>query len=202
VSLWTGDLQRARGLIEQLIAHAGRYSLEPFHATGLALKGQLAIAFDEAESGIALLRNALKILREQSYIVVTTFTGALAEGLRRTGEFEEALITIDDAITRAINSGVKIELSELLRIKSLVFVAQNDRESAKGCLTEAVKVARAQSALAFELRSAIDLARLLSDAGQRDQACDSLALVYDRFMEGFQTADLKMARELLETLQP
>jgi hypothetical protein len=102
----------------------------------------------------------------------------------------------------AINSGVKIELSELLRIKSLVFVAQNDRESAISCLAEAIEVARTQSALAFELRSAIDLARLLSDGEQRDQGRHSLALVYERFSEGFQTADLKVARGLLENLQP
>src|SRR5260370_41457204 len=102
---------------------------------------------------------------------------------------EEALSTIDDAISGATNSGVKIELSELLRIKSLIFAAKNDRESAIGCLTEALKVARAQSALAMELRSAIDLARLLSEGGQRDQARHDLALVYDRFTEGFQTAD-------------
>jgi predicted ATPase len=135
-------------------------------------------------------------------VVVTTFTGALAEGLRKTGQFEEALSTIDDAISGATNSGVKIELSELLRIKSLVFAAKNDRESAIGCLAEALKVARAQSALAMELRSAIDLARLLSEGGQRDQARHNLALVYNRFTEGFQTADLKVARALLENLQP
>jgi predicted ATPase/DNA-binding winged helix-turn-helix (wHTH) protein len=202
MSLWTGDLHRAGSLIEHLIAYAGRYSLDPFHATGLALKGQLAIAFDEVESGIALLRDALKILREKSYIVVTTFTGSLAEGLRKAGELEEALFTIDEAINLAINSGVKIELSELLRIKSLIFVAQNDRESAISCLTEAIEVARTQSALAFELRSAIDLAHLVSDGEQRDLGRHSLALVYDRFTEGFQTADLKMARGLLDNLQP
>jgi predicted ATPase len=127
---------------------------------------------------------------------------ALAEGLRKTGELEEALFTIDEAIALAINSGVKIELSELLRIKSLVFVAQNDRESAISCLTEAIEVARTQSALAFELRSAIDLARLLSDGEQRDQGRHNLALVYERFSEGLQTADLKIARGLLENLQP
>jgi predicted ATPase len=96
---------------------------------------------------------------------------------------------------------VKVELPELLRIKSLVLAARNDRESAIGWLTEAIEVARTQSALAFELRSAIDLARVLSDGGQRDQARHGLALVYDRFTEGFQTADLKMARGLLENLQ-
>lgn len=198
VFLWTGDLPRARSLIEQLIAYAGRYSLEGFRAAGLARKGELAIACDEAESGIPLLRNALKIIHEHYYLLVTTFTGALAEGLRKTGQFEEALFTIDDAITCATSSGMKIELSELLRIKSLGFAAQNDRESAIGCLTE--QVARAQSALAMELRSAIDLARLLSERGQRDQARHNLALVYDRFTEGFQTVDLKTARALLEDL--
>jgi hypothetical protein len=104
--------------------------------------------------------------------------------------------------TLATTSGVKIELSELLRIKSLSFVARNDRESAISCLTEGIEVARLQSALAFELRSAIDLARLLSDGEQRDEARHSLAPVYDRFTEGFQTADLKIARRLLENLQP
>jgi predicted ATPase len=48
----------------------------------------------------------------------------------------------------------------------------------------------------------MDLARLLSKAGRREQARHDLALVYDRFTEGFETADLKAARALLEQLQP
>jgi predicted ATPase/DNA-binding winged helix-turn-helix (wHTH) protein len=201
VFLWTGDLLRARGLIEQLIAHADRFSLEVFGATGLALKGELAIAYDEVDNGIDLLRRGLTIVHDQFYAVVTIFGRALAEGLRKAGRLKEALFTVDDAITRAIDSGVKTELSELLRVKSRVLAAQNDRESAIGCLTEAIEVARTQSALAFELRSTMDLARLLSEAGQRDQARRDLALVYGRFTEGFQTADLKAARALLENLQ-
>jgi predicted ATPase len=45
------------------------------------------------------------------------------------------------------------------------------------------------------------LARLLCEDGQRDQARHSLALVYDRFTEGFETADLRMARAQLEDLR-
>ena len=45
------------------------------------------------------------------------------------------------------------------------------------------------------------LARLLSQGGQRDQARRELALVYDRFIEGFQTEDLRLARALLVDLQ-
>jgi predicted ATPase len=47
----------------------------------------------------------------------------------------------------------------------------------------------------------MSLARLLREDGQRDQARHALALVYDRFTEGFETADLKLARALLEDLR-
>jgi len=70
------------------------------------------------------------------------------------------------------------------------------------CLTEALDLARAQSALAWELRSTMVLARLLCEDDQRDQARHALALVYNRFTEGFDTADLKLARALLEELEP
>jgi predicted ATPase len=200
--LRTGDLPGASDLIEQLIVHAGRYSLGPHRAQGIALKGQLAIARDEPEAGLDLLRSALGTLHAQQLnLLIPGFIGALAEGLRKAGQFEEALCVINGAIARAKNSGVELDLSELLRIKSQILAARDDRESAKNCLTEALAVARAQSALAWELRSAMALARLLCEDGQRGQARHALALVYDRFTEGLQTADLKLARALLGDLR-
>jgi predicted ATPase len=200
--LWTGDLPGTSDLIEQLIVHARRHSLAPYWALSIALKGEIAIARDEPEAGLDLLRSALETLRAQQYnLQITGFIGALAEGLRKTGQFEEAILTINGAIARAKNSGVEFNLSELLRIKSQILAAQHDRESAMNCLTEAIAVARAQSALAWELRSAMALARMLFEDGQRDRARHTLALVYDRFTEGFETADLRLARTLLEDLR-
>jgi predicted ATPase len=202
ILLWTGDLPGASDLIEQLIVYAGRHSLAPYRAAGIALKGELAIARDELEAGLDLLRGALETLHAQQFNLLTTgFIGALTEGLRETGQFEEALFAINGAIARAINSGVEFNLSELLRIKSQILAARHDRESAMHCLTEALDVARAQSALAWELRSTMALARLLCEDGHRDQARHTLALVYDRFTEGFETADLKLARAQLEDLR-
>jgi tetratricopeptide (TPR) repeat protein len=145
VFLWTGDLVRASDFIEQLIAYAGRYSLEPYRAAGIALKGELAVTRDEAEAGLGLLRSALEILHaEQYHVLLTTFMGALAEGLRKTGQFEEALFTINGAIARATNNGAEFDLSELLRIKSQILAARDDRGSAVTCLTDAdLKTARA-----------------------------------------------------------
>ena len=200
--LWTGDLLGAGDLIERLIEHAGRHSLEPYRVTGIALKGELAIAREEPEAGLDLLRSALDALRTLQYnLQITQFISASAEGLRKTGQFEEALFAIDGAIARARNTGLEVHLSEMLRVKSQILAARGDRQSAMGCLTEGVAVARAQSALAWELRSTIALARLLSDDGQRDQARHTLALVYERFTEGFETADLRLARALLEDLR-
>jgi predicted ATPase/DNA-binding winged helix-turn-helix (wHTH) protein len=200
--LWTGDLEKAGDVIEQLTAYARRYSLEPYRAAAIALKGELAIARDESETGLDLLRSALETLSAQQYnILITDFIGASADGLRKTGQFEEALFTVNGAIARAKNSGAESNLPELLRIKSQILSALHDRESAMNCLTEALAVARAQSALAWELRSTIVLARLLCEDGRRDQARHKLALVYDRFTEGFETADLKLARAVLEDLQ-
>jgi predicted ATPase/DNA-binding winged helix-turn-helix (wHTH) protein len=202
LQLWTGDLLKAGDFVEQLIAYAGRYSLEPYRAGGIALKGELAIAREEPEAGLDLLQSALESLRAQQYnILITDFIGALAEGLRKTRQFEEAHFTVNGAIARAKNSGAESNLSELLRIKSQILVAQHDRESAMNCLTEALTVAREQSALALELRTTMALARLLCEDGQRDQARNALSLVYDRFTEGFDTADLKQARALLEDLR-
>jgi predicted ATPase len=200
--LWTGDLPGANDLIEQLIAHAGRYSLAPYRSLGIALKGELSIVLKEPEAGLDLIRSALGTLHSQQFnVMITGFIGASAEGLRKTGQFEEALFTIDGAIARATNSGLEVYLSELLRIKSQVLAARHDRESAMNCLTESLAVARAQSALAWELRSTMALARMLREDGQRDQARQTLALVYERFTEGFETTDLKLARALLEDLR-
>jgi ATP/maltotriose-dependent transcriptional regulator MalT len=130
-------LAGAGDLIEQLIAHAGRYSLAPYRAAGIALKGELAIARDEPEVGLDLLRSALDTLRAQQYnLLIPSFIGALTEGLRKTGQLEEALFTINGAVARATNSGVELDLSELLRIKSQILAAQHDRESAMNYLTK------------------------------------------------------------------
>jgi predicted ATPase len=90
------------------------------------------------------------------------------------------------------------------RLKAQIFadMPRYGPASAMSCVTEAIEVARVQSALALELRSTMTLARLLSEGGQRDQARHRLRLVYDHFTEEFQTADLRLARGLLENLQP
>ena len=64
-----------------------------------------------------------------------------------------------------------------------------------------MEVARSQSAKSLELRAAMSLSRLWQRHGKRDKARQTLAEIYDWFTEGFDTADLRDAKALLEELQ-
>jgi predicted ATPase/DNA-binding winged helix-turn-helix (wHTH) protein len=203
VFLWSGDLRSAENYNDRLIEYAGRHSLEVYRAVGLGLKGAVAIARDRLEAGIDLLRGALETLTTQKMnILLTEFMAPLAEGLCKRGQLEEALLAIDRAIERGAERGSTFDMAELLRIKAqiLAVMPQYGRVAAVNCLTEALAVAKTQSALALELRSTIALARLLAEGGERDRARRDLALVYGRFTEGFETADLRVARQLMEHL--
>ncbi len=76
-----------------------------------------------------------------------------------------------------------------------------DREGEAGrCFLDAIDVARSQSAKSWELRAATRLARLWHSQGKTTEARDLLDPVYGWFTEGFDTADLKDAKALLDEL--
>jgi predicted ATPase len=65
---------------------------------------------------------------------------------------------------------------------------------------QALDWAKRQAALSWELRAATSLARLWRDQGRPADGATLLQPVYDRFTEGFATADLKSAKALLDDL--
>jgi len=71
---------------------------------------------------------------------------------------------------------------------------------AEGCFLKALEIARSQKAKSWELRAMISLARLLRDTGRREQGRKQLAEIYNWFTEGFDTADLKEGKALLDEL--
>ena len=77
---------------------------------------------------------------------------------------------------------------------------ERDLAKAARYFDKALAVARAQEAKSWELRAAMSLARLWRDQGKRDEARNLLAPVYGWFTEGFDTLDLKEAKNLLDEL--
>jgi predicted ATPase len=90
----------------------------------------------------------------------------------------------------------------LHHVKGELLLAQNPSEAAKAelCFRTAIEIARRQSARSPELRATTSLARLLNEQGKRDVARTMLAEIYGWFTEGFDTADLKDAKALLDEL--
>jgi predicted ATPase len=71
---------------------------------------------------------------------------------------------------------------------------------AEECFWKAIEIARRQQAKALELRAVMSLAQLWKRQGKREEARKMLAEIYGWFTEGFDTADLKDAKALLEEL--
>jgi tetratricopeptide (TPR) repeat protein len=204
VFLWVGDWTSTEESIGRIIAHADRYSLAPYQAVGLGVKGELSVKRGEAEAGIHLLHLALDILHAHRYELLTTaFNMAAVEGLAMTGRSDQALEAIDQTIALVESNGDLFYMPELLRIKGgLLASASRPRlAQAQDYFLRSLELASQQSALAWELRAATNLALCWSEQGHFDKARDMLARIFGRFTEGFESSDLKAAQRLLDELE-
>jgi predicted ATPase len=149
-------------------------------------------------AGIRLLRTCLETI--PAYPI---FTADLAEGLAAAGHVDEAGAVIDKAIAAGEQHGESFHSPEIFRVKGTVLAASSATKAseAEDWLSRSIRLARRQSALAWELRSTTSLAQLRCKQGRREEAHGALAAIYDRFTEGFTTPDLMAARQLLDELE-
>ena len=204
VFLWSSDWGAAEQIIDQLTAYAEKHALGPYHdAVVLGLRGELAVKRGAAGAGVELLRRSIEVLRaENQQMLQTVFATALAEGLGLVGQHDEALVTVDHAIAATSRNGGSFDLPEMLRIRGELLATQPapDEVQAEHFLVRAIDCAKDQGALGWELRAASNLARLWCKQGRRADARQLLSACYDRFSQGFQTADLLAAKQLLSEL--
>jgi predicted ATPase len=133
-----------------------------------------------------------------AHLLDTQWFGFITEACAQAGHFDEALTTLDRA---AATTAVCHYQAELYRLRGTVLAETGKDAEAAAWLHRAIDMARTQQAKSLELRAATSLARLWADQGNRAQARSLLAPVYGWFTEGFDTADLKDARALLDELR-
>jgi hypothetical protein len=124
----------------------------------------------------------------------------LAEALGRAGRIAEGLALVEAGIAQF---EVNCFTPELIRLKgelSLLHGIPGAAGSAEIHFRQALDGAREHGALSWELRAATSLARLLRNQGHPADATACLQPIYDRFTEGFNTADLIAAKQLLDEL--
>ncbi len=208
IATMTGDFATADREIARLIEAATRLNAHLWNTAGHFLKGKLLVEHGEFAQGLLVLRDAFETSdRTGWHISYSEFKGALALGLAGTGRLDEALGALDDAMAAEGEDGRGHGWysPELLRIKGEVLLQQAADQStlaAEDCFNQAAQMAREQGALFWELRVALSIARLRVSQGRHHEARAPLAAVYDRFTEGFATADMQAARTLLEGLPP
>jgi predicted ATPase len=126
----------------------------------------------------------------------------IATQLLRATRFSDAIATLNRAQNHVHNIDSRFYSPEVIRLRGAVLLAQSRDNSAEAesAFKEAIAVAFAQSCRAIELRASVSLAMLLDESGRRADARDLLMPVYSSFAEGFDGADLRAAKQLLEQL--
>ena len=204
VALLTGDLNVAERWVTILLDHAERAGLRFWQRDARCLQGILLIRRGDVAQGVHVLRAALdEFSATMSHTRYDAFLGELGEALGRVGDVPGGLAAVDRALDWIERMGGRWYVAELLRIKGELVLLQGMSgvaAAAEDHFRQALDWARRQGALSWELRAATSLARLLRDQGRSVDALALLQPVYDRFSEGFGTADLQAAKALLDVL--
>jgi len=187
---------------EALIALATEQGFVLFRAIGGILRGVTRAAL-EREEQIGQIRHDLAAVHETgSALWEPYFLALLAEVYAQAGQVEAGLATLAEALAAAQATGERWAEAELYRLRGSLLLRQTEipQAEAETWLQRALDVARRQEAKSLELRAAMSLSRLRQQQGKRKEAHDLLAKVYAWFTEGFDTADLREAKALLEEL--
>jgi hypothetical protein len=201
IALWVGNLARAAHFAGLLLEESIKHSLPLWSELGARFKRAVLLRGGGSIAGSRLLQVGPDEIAEPN-VSFQSFTGLteLVEALAQAGRVAEGLAVAEAGLAQPEGGWRTLEL---LRLKGQLFLLQNNRgvtETAEELFRQALNGARRQEALSCELRAATSLARLLRDRGQSADALACLQPIYARFTEGFGTADLIAAKQLLDDL--
>jgi predicted ATPase len=167
------------------------------------IHGWATVMLGDAAGGVAELRRGLRaLLATGSRFWLPYYHALLGDGLASGGWVEDALAALDEGLGWAARTGERWFEAELLRRKGEALARLGSMAAASAALEDALRVAREQEALTWELRAATSLARLRVERGEQTVVADLLAPIYARFTEGFSTPDLRDAKTLLDGTEP
>jgi hypothetical protein len=177
--------------------------LGPYIAVARGYKGTLAICRGDAGEGVQNLQACLQQLQGMRYAMLSTgFRLSQVRGLVAVRSSDDALALVEDTLVRVQSNGDLLHMPEALRVKANVLLALPEPrvDDAEACLIDSLDWGRRQDARSWALRAAVDFALLRTSQHQADAAREVLVPVLKGFSEGFDTADVKAATQLLATL--
>lgn len=201
VDLWTGDLDQAQADLETFTRCAEINAFGPYVAASGGFQGKLAVQRGQASEGLGWIQESLARLHSSRYELLTTsFSVALMQGLVLAGRHPEALDLANSAIDRCNGNGELFAMPELLRIQAGITLILSGAGQAEALLLDSIAWSQRQGAKSWELRSAIDLARLRVAGNRRADAIAVLRPLRETFCEGLGTADVRAADLFLKSI--
>ena len=188
---------------ESMSALSAEHGLANPWAYATVLRGWALAEQGRHQEGIAQIQEGLAASRAiGSELLRPYHLCLLAEACKNTGSLDDALSALREALAAADEHEIRAFEAEIHRLKGELLLKQDDANAAEAqsCFERAVEIARRQSGRSLELRATTSLARLLATQRRRDEARAMLAEIYGWFTEGFDTADLKAAKALLDEL--
>jgi class 3 adenylate cyclase/predicted ATPase len=201
LSLMRRDRVSARAQARELVVLAARHGLSAWGAEGALIEAwSRSPAGAEAGGALAAVRAELQTLWSGGgTMLLPAFLCSAAEIGETAGDPEAALSWVGQALEIVEKTNARWYEAEILRLQGRLLTAGPPHEAERGerALARAVARAREQGARLFELRAALDLARLWSARGRGEEARGLLAPIYPSFAEDFGLPDLAEARALL-----
>ena len=187
---------------DKVIALSTEHGLPYWLALAKLVHGWALVERGLSDEGIEELCEGISIYQAiGAEVPLTVLFCLLADSYAKTQRTEEGLRTLDQAFAFVKKINERFYEAELWRLKGELLLQTNaDSREAENCYQQAIEIARQQSAKSWELRAATSLARLWRRQGKTAEARQMLAEIYGWFTEGFDTADLKDAKALLEEL--
>jgi predicted ATPase len=170
-------------------------------AIGNIMHGWCLASLGQAAEGIPLLLEGLTTCRAGGRnLMIPFFLMTLAEAYGMAAQPQEGLDQLAEATKLVETTQERWAEAEIHRLRGTLLLSTKERAAAENSYRRALDVAQRQSAKFWELRAALDLARLWRDQGKRTEARDLLSPIYGWFTEGFDMRDLRKAKALLVDL--
>jgi tetratricopeptide (TPR) repeat protein len=198
---WLRNSQAASERADELLSLGAEDEMEWVHSAAIFYRGSALAIAGRTEEGIAQMRQGISKWDLSGGGTLPIVFAALAEALSKQGNRAEGLAVVAEGLARAAQTGARIAEPEMHRVKGeLTMLDSPDEAEAERCFRTAIDIARAQGARWWELRATTSLGRLLKRQGRTAEARNQLGEIYNWFTEGFEFADLKDAKALLDGL--
>lgn len=203
--LFSREVETALDLIEAITALVLELKPPYWLATIAFLHGWGLIEMGQVKDGLAEMEKGLDDYRMiGTRDILSLYLSQLAMAYAQAGRIDEGLERLREAEAFIQETGERLYEPEMLRIKGDILLkrSQANQDEAENCFRKAKQLAIQCGAKSWELRAALSLGRILQQAGKQQEARQQLGETYAWFNEGFETPDLRAAKEILEALSP